>query len=128
MSDSEISSLNSSIFTRTTGRTVVTEPVAQRTRNIQSRRGERVPSHQAPIPIRRLRLLDNSGNATQPLASIFLPHVSRRNIENAPGHTRISRESVHRAMGIEEEDDNLAESDNNNDSDPIYHNRMMKQD
>ena len=122
MSDSEIFSLNSSVFTRTTGCTVVTGPVAQRTRNIQSCRGERVPSHQAPIPIRRPCLPNNSGNATQPLAFIFLPHVSCKNLENAPGHTRISRESVHRAMGIEEEDDDLAESDNNDDSDPIYHN------
>ena len=60
------------------------------------------------------------------MASIFLPHVSCRNIENAPGHIRIIREFVYRAMGIEEKDDNLAESDNNDDSDPIYQNSDNK--
>lgn len=122
MSDSEISNLNFSVFTKTTGFTVVTGPVAQRTRNIQTCWGKRIPPHQAPIPIRRARLPDNFGNATQPLASIFFPYVSCRNIENAPGHTRISQESIQRAMGMKEEDDDLAELDNNNDSDTIYHN------
>ena len=56
------------------------------------------------------------------MASIFLPHVSCRNIENAPSHTRISQESIHRAIRIEEDDDDLTELDNNDDSDPICQN------
>ncbi len=42
MSDSEISGLNSSAFSDTTGGIVVTGPVAQRTRNIKTRQKERV--------------------------------------------------------------------------------------
>lgn len=115
MSDSENFSLNSSVFTKTTG-------CAQRTCNIQTRLGKRVPPHQAPISIRRPCLSDNSGNATQPLESIFLFHVSYRNIKNGLGHTRISWESVYSAMEIEEKDDDLAQPDNNNDNDTIYYN------
>ena len=63
MSDSEISSLNSSVFTRSIGCIIVTGLVAQRTRNIQSCRREKFPSHQTPIPIRCPCLLDNFGNA-----------------------------------------------------------------
>ena len=80
MSDSEISSLNSSSFTSTIGGTVETGPVEQRTRNIKTRRRERVIPQQPSIPIRHPRLPDNSGNATQPLALIFLPNVPRRQI------------------------------------------------
>ena len=98
--DSEISSLNSSAFTSTTGGTVVTGPVAQRIRNIKTRRRERVIPQQPSIPIRHPCLPDNSGNATQPLAPIFLPNVSRRQIGNIPASTQITRESVHHSMGI----------------------------
>lgn len=121
MSDSEISSLNSSAFTSTTGGTVVTGPVAQRTRNIKTRRRERVIP-QPSIPIRHPRLPDNSGNATQPLAPIFLPNVPRRQIGHVPASTQITRESVHHAMGIVDDDDDSLELDSSNKQDPVYDN------
>ncbi len=75
MSDSEISSLNSSAFIKTTGRTVITRLVAQRTCNIKTPWREKVIPQQTPIHIRHSRLPDNSRNATQLLAPIFLPNV-----------------------------------------------------
>ena len=121
MSDSEISSLNSSAFTSTTGGTVVTGPVAQRTRNIKTRRRERVIP-QPSIPIRHPRLPDNSGNATEPLAPIFLPNVPRRQIGHVPASTQITRESVHHAMGIVDDDNDSLELDSSNKQDPVYDN------
>ncbi len=90
MSDSEISSMNSSTFMSTTGDTVVTSPVSQRTRNIKTRRRERVIPQQPSIHIRHPRLPDNSRNSTQPLTSIFLPNVPRRQIGHVPVSTQIT--------------------------------------
>ncbi len=90
MSNSEISSLNWSAFKRTTGHTVVIIPVAQRTCNIKTRQRERVIPPQLPIPIRHPCLPDNSGNATQLLATIFLPNVPRRQTGNVPAPTQIT--------------------------------------
>ena len=63
MSDSEISSLNLGAFKSTTGDTVVTGSVVQRTRNIKTRQKKRVIP-QPSIPIRHPHLPNKSGNAT----------------------------------------------------------------
>ena len=83
MSDSEISSLNSSAFMSTTGGIVIISPVAQCTRNIKTRRNEKVIL-QSSIPIRHPCLPDNSRNATQLLVPIFLLNVPRRQIKYIP--------------------------------------------
>ncbi len=90
MCDSEISSLNSSAFTSTTGGTVVIDLLAQRTRNIKTRRRKRVIPQQPSIPIRHPCLPDNSGNTTQLLALIFPPNVPRRQIRYIPASTKIN--------------------------------------
>lgn len=86
MSDSKISSLNLSAFISTTGSTVVISLVVQRTYNIKIRQKERVIS-QPSISIRYPCLSDNSGNATQPLVPIFLPHVPHRQIRHVQAST-----------------------------------------
>lgn len=92
----------------------------QRTCNIKTRRRERVIPQQPSIPIRHPRLPDNSGNATQPLAPIFLPNVPRRQIGHVPASTQITRESVHHAMGIVDDDDDSLELDSSEKQDPVY--------
>lgn len=112
----ENSSLNPSAFTSRNGCIVVTRPVAQPTHNIQ------IVPDQASIPIRRLHLSDKSGNAIQPLASISVPQVSQSANGNAPAYTKISQESLQRAIRIEEDYHHSAEPDNHDNSNLIYHN------
>lgn len=105
MSDSDISNLNSSIFTKTTGRTIVIGLVTQYTRNFQTRQGKRIiPRPASIIPVNHSCLPDNSENASQLLAPIFLANLSQRSIKNAVALTCVSKESVHRAMGIKDND------------------------
>ncbi len=122
MSDSEISSLNSSAFTSTTDGTVVTGLVAQHTRYIKTRRRKRVIPQQPSIPIRHSRLPKNFGNATQPLAPIFLPNVPKRQIGHIPASTQITRESVLHAIGIVDDDDDSLELDSSEEQGPAYDN------
>ncbi len=94
-------------FTRTTGRRDVTKLVAQRTCNIKKYRKEKVIPQQPSISIKHPCLSNNFGNATQPLAPIFLLNVLRRQTENIPVFTQITRESVYQAIRILNDDDFL---------------------
>lgn len=118
MSDSMMLSLNSSAFISTTGRTVMTGTVAQRT---CTRRGVRFVPRQAPIPIRHPRQPDNSGNATQPLGQ----WTSEKYRKCTSSYTDQSGICAW-AKGIEEEDDDLLELDTDNERDSIYHNKMKR--
>lgn len=123
MSDSDISSLNSGVFTRTTSHTVMTGLVAQRTRNVHIRQRKQVIPPPAPSLIKHFCLSNNSGNTTQLLAFIFLPNL-QKTFRHPPVSTKIHQESIYRAMKIENDDDNdeLLELDNDNKSNLIYHN------
>lgn len=124
MSDSDISSLNFSAFTRTTGRTIVTGQVVQRTCNFQTRQGEPIIPRPAPISVNYPRLPDNYGNVSQPLAVIFLANTSQRSIKNAPAPTRTSRESVYRVMEIENDNNSnsqFSDLDDDNETNFFYH-------
>lgn len=126
MSDSDIFSLNSSVFTKTINRTIVTGPITQRTCNFQTRQGEQIILQLASIiPVNHPYLLDNSGNTSRLLAPIFLANTSQKSIENAPTPTCASWESVHRAMGIDNNDNSdsqLSDLDDDIESNFIYHN------
>ncbi len=122
MSDSEISSLNLCAFTSTTGGAVVTGSVAQRTHNIKTRRKERVIPQQPSISIRHPCLPDNFGNATQPLAPIFSPNIPRRQIRHVTASTQFTRQSVHHAIGIVDDDDDSLELDSSDEQDAVYDN------
>ena len=121
MSDSEISSLNSSAFISTSSGTVITSLVAQRICNIKTRRRERVIP-QRSIPIRYLCLPDNFESATQPLAHIFLLNVPRRQIRHVPASSQMTQKSVYHTIGIVNNDDDSLELDGFNKQDPIQDN------
>ena len=110
MTDSGISSLNSSLFTtHTSGRSTITGPIAQRTQNKHTRRGDlRVPQP-ALIPTKRSQQPPNSGIARKFLAPIFLPGNAKRDPKNPAPVSQVTRRDLHQAIGI---------SDNSSDSQP----------
>lgn len=127
MSNTNISSLNSSVYTRTTSYTVMTRPVPQHTCNVHTSWKEQVIPQPEPVLIKHLRLPNNFGNNTQLLAHIFFLNPQRI-LKNPPASTQISWESKHKTMGIEDDDNNdeLLELNNDNESNFIYYNSEDK--